>query len=497
VVEYGFSVAHGIQREKGYILIPGLRTSHVAPVLNIGMSAPGWVKFLVSYGYHNKFDFENQNQFNDMVFNRDQGIIFQGIKWRIEDPADPVGFGIGITKLNRTGILDTIHPEHNVIDVSAKLKQGLKKEAISSFNLIFNPGVIARVPQRDIISSLNSAVKLRDPYRTTEIISIVLDTIKKALSRRRKDEQNEIAGTIQGFISITRLLEINPTQITQKDPSILLCKDKPGKIPPRLSPSDIAVIIHEFIRNADDGGLPIVLSFMVFDILGANHFDSPEEALWSAELKLPSRLVIEKYLHKVYSKVTNLLKEKGYSAQFSEREFTSICSTEAIRREAVWWEYNLVLARLEALMRDFVGPYRFKVPWSGTFRNEFIRLAKKPAWIKQAGLVLKRTSQLSKNMISNDIYSLAVSEEDLQGWFGEIQTVLSSNAPIDSQLRLLWKFSETIAETDDDPVANFDAQTDTISLLKDPRNSNPYIQRPVVWDWMRRFQRIWSIKNEI
>jgi hypothetical protein len=80
VVEYGFSVALGIQREKGYVLIPGLRTAHVAPVLNIGMSAPVWVKYLVSYGYHNKFDFENQNQFNDMVFNRDHGIIFQGIK---------------------------------------------------------------------------------------------------------------------------------------------------------------------------------------------------------------------------------------------------------------------------------------------------------------------------------------------------------------------------------------------------------------------------------
>ena len=185
-MEYGFSVALGIQREKGYVLIPGLKTSRVAPILNIGMSAPSWIKFLTSYGYHNKFDFENPGQFNDMVFNRKHGVIFQGLKWRLQDPKDPTGFGIGITKLNKYGILVTTHPERNIRDVSYKLRNSTRKDAIDSFNFAFNQGVISRVKRKDVLSSFDSAANLREPLRSYEVASIFLDTIKNCL----KDNPN-------------------------------------------------------------------------------------------------------------------------------------------------------------------------------------------------------------------------------------------------------------------------------------------------------------------
>jgi hypothetical protein len=494
-MEYGFSVALGIQRQKGYVLIPGLRTSRVAPVLNIGMSAPTWVKYLTSYGYHNNSDFSDPNQFNEMIFNRKSGVLFQGITWRLRDPKDPVGFGIGMSKANRMGILNSIYPEGYIRDVSFKLGASAKKDAIASFGSIFNPGAIARLKQKDLLNSFDIAAKLKEPYRSYEVVSIFVDTIKNAVRDDSLSDQNSIGTTVRGFMLILNLLRLEPAKLTKENPAMLLCDKKPGDIQPQLSPRDIAVIFHEFVQNAESGGLPILLAFIVFDILGATQFRSPEEVLWIAPLKLPSDSRIENYLASLYSRVATLLEKAGYSPQFSNKEFRSVCSPDAVRKEAIWWEYNLVLARLEALMRDFVGPYRFSTPWSGTFKQEYTRLSQKPSWLKQARVVSKRTLQLAKNISTQDVYALAINEENLQGWFRDIQSLIKLDSPVDTQLRLFWKFSEKIAETDDDPVANFDYKTDTIRLHKDPRYTNPYIQRPVLWDWMRRFGRIWSTET--
>lgn len=491
-MDYGFSVATGTQREKGYILIPGLRTSHVAPVINIGMSAPDWIKFITSYAYKENTDLEDPNQINDLIFNPVQGMFFQGLKWRIQDPSDAAGFGIGVNTLNSLGILAGINPEYKIIKVSRKLARNATKDAIKDFVQIFDPGVVAKVSIREIFSQLNTASNLTEPKRTDEVISITIRLIRAALKDKPVQEQNQIAGTIYQFISVLQLLRISPAELTEKDLPFILCMQKPGKIPPHLLPSDIAVIFHELARNADSGGLPILLSFIVSDLLGATKTSSQEEILWEANQKLPSNTRIEQYTRKLFHRIKVLIKRNGFLTQISEEDFVSTCSHAEIRKEAIWWEYNLILGKLEELMRDFVAPYRFDTPWSGKFRREFARLSQDARWIRNTAKVLQKVADLAKNTSSNDLYAVVIEEEELLSWFREIQPLLNPQSPLDTRLKSLWAFSETLSQRDDDPVANYDAKTDTILLHKDPRDTNPYIQRPIVLTWINKFARIWG-----
>jgi hypothetical protein len=490
-VSYGFSVPTGARREKGYILIPGLRTSRVAPVVNIGMSAPDWIKFLVSYAYNEKIDFEDPVQMNDLIFNRSHGLFFQGLKWRIQDPSDAAGYGIGINTLNTIGILAGINPEDKIKNVSQRLSSPMKKEVLHDFFQIFTPSTIAKFLIQDLIISLGCIAEFSEPRRTFELISITVDVLKKAVSALSIQEQNQIAGTIEQFITILELMGVKSTELSEKNLVSLLCLNKPGKIPPHLSPVDIAVIFHELARNAETGGLPIVLSFIVSDILGAHKTASPEEILWEASHRLPSDMRIEQYIKRLYHRMTSLISAKGFSLQLSEDEFLSICSPEEVRKEAIWWEYNLVLGKLEELMRDFVGPYRFQTPWDGKFRKEIIRLSSNTAWNRKANIVLQRTAELANNVSSKDIYIFIIDEEELLAWFRDIQLVLNLNKSLDARFRKLWELSDKLSQNDEDPVANYDINTDTISLHKDPREVNPYIQRPIVYTWIEKFSRIW------
>jgi len=490
-VSYGFSVSTGGKREKGYILVPGLRTSRVAPIVNIGMSAPDWIKFLVSYGYYEKADLEDPLQLNDLIYNRTRGLFFQGLKWRIQDPSDAAGYGIGINTLNRMGILSTINPEEIIKDVSHKLATPIKRGTLQRFFQIFTPSAIAKLSTQDIVKALSHATALPEPKRTYELISICVDVVREFVKSISIPDQNQIAGTIYQFIRILELMGVKSDRISDRSLASLLCLHKPGEIPPHLLPLDIAVIFHEFVLNAETGGLPIVLSFIVSDIHDAYKTASPEDILWQAHRKLPSDVRIEQHVRKLYRRIASLIGSKGFSTQLSEDEFSSICSASEVRKEAIWWEYNLTLGKLEELMRDFVGPYRFQTPWSGKLRKELLRLSNNQSWNRKANIILQKTAELANNVASKDIYAFAIDEDILLVWFREIQSILNSTDSIDSRFRKLWEFSDRLSRTDEDPVANYDASTDTILLHKDPREVNPYIQRPIVYAWVEKFGRIW------
>lgn len=490
-VSYGFSVSIGGKREKGYILVPGLRTSRVAPIVNIGMSAPDWIKFLVSYAYNEKIDLEDPLQLNSLIYNRSQGLFFQGLKWRIQDPSDAVGYGIGINTLNRMGILSTINPEEIIKYVSHKLATPIQQGMLQRFFQIFTPYAVAKLSTQDIVKALSHAAVLPEPRRTFELISISIDVIRESVKNRSIPEQNQIAGTLGQFIRILELMGVKSDRISDKTLTSLLCLHKPGEIPPHLLPLDIAVILHEFVLNAETGGLPIVLSFIVSDLLGAYKTTSPEDVLWEANHRLPSDVRIKQHVRKLYRRIASLIGSKGFSTQLSEDDFSSICSASEVRKEAIWWEYNLVLGKLEELMRDFVGPYRFQTPWRGKLRKEFLRLSHDQTWNRKANIILKKTAELANSVASKDIYAYAIDEEILLVWFREIQSILNSTDSIDSRFRKLWEFSDRLSRTDEDPVANYDASTDSILLHKDPREVNPYIQRPIVYAWVKRFGRIW------
>lgn len=489
-VSYGFSIPTGARREKGYILVPGLRTSRVAPIINIGMSAPDWIKFLVSYAYHQKTSFNDPQQMNDLIFNRTQGLFYQGLKWRILDPSDAAGYGIGINRLNADGILNGINPEETIRAVSQRLALPLIRDVAYSFFEIFSPGVIAGRSTQDLFKPLENIARFSEPKRTYELVSLTVDLIKEALSRTPLSEQNQVAGTIYQFVSLLELVGIKPEEINDKQLTFLLCSHKPGEIPPHLSPIDIAVLFHEIVRNPEGGALPLLHSFAVSDILGAYRTESPEAILWEASHKLPSDNRIERHVERLYQRVTHIVEAKGYRSQISRMEFQSAVSCAGIRNEAIWWEYNLVLGRLEELMRDFVGPYRFQTPWGGKLHNEFVRLASDPAWIAKAKAVLQRTRELANRISSQDTYTLVIDEE-LLGWFREIQTILNSSASLDFKLRRLWEFSNRLSQGDDDPVATYNIKTDTVFLRKDPREDNPFIQRSVVYAWIEKLGRIW------
>lgn len=490
-VSYGFSISIGKKREKGYIIIPGLRTSRVAPIVNIGMTAPEWIKFLVSYAYHEKIDFQDPLQLNDLIYNRSQGLLFQGLKWRIQDPSDAAGYGIGVNTLYRMGVLSTINPEEAIVEVSGRMKAPVKKELLRRFFQIFTPKAVAKVSTDQIARVLNHAALLPPPKRTYELISIVIDIIRECVQGSSVSDQNQVAGTIDQFIRIVELMGLKDCSFSEKSLPSILCSHKPGKIPPNLSPSDVAIILHEFTLNAASGGLPIVLAFIVSDILGAYKTESPEEILWEANHRLPSDVRIEQHVRKLFKRICSLVDSKGFSVQLQENEFSSICSAPDVRKEAVWWEYNLTLGKLEELMRDFVGPYRFQAPWSGKLRKELLRLSKDHNWNRKANLILRRTAELAENVASDDIYAFTIDEEILLVWFREIQSILNSTDKFELRLRRLWEYSDRLSRMDDDPVANYDSSTDTILLHKDPREVNPYIQRPIVYAWTKKFGRIW------
>ena len=490
-VTYGFSLSTGIKRERGYILIPGLRTSHVAPIVNIGMSAPDWIKFLVSYAYYEKADLEDQTQINDLIFNRSHGLFFQGLKWRIQDPSDAAGYGIGINTLNAIGILSGINPEDNIRNISQRLTSPLKKGVAQDFFQAFTPSAVARFQIEDLLKSLNSIAAFPEPRRTFELISIAVDIIREAVKNMPLQEQNQIAGTIYQFIAVLKLMRPESTELSEKQLGFLLCAHRHGSIPPHLSALDVAVIFHEFALNAETGGLPIVLSFIVSDILGAHKTVSPEEVLWEASHRLPSDVKIEQHIRKLYRRMASLVSAKGFSLKLSESDFLAICSCAEVRKEAVWWEYNLVLGKLEEIMRDFVAPYRFQTPWNGKLRKEFIRLSSDPTWNRKANIVLQRTAELANNVSSKDTFAYVIAEEELLAWFREIQPILNSRASLDVRFKQLWEFSERLSQKDEDPVADYDTRIDTIYLNKDPREVNPYIQRPIVYTWIEKFSRIW------
>lgn len=490
-VSYGISAPTGAKREKGYILIPGLRTARVAPVVNIGMSAPDWIKFLVSYAYNEKIDFRDPAQMNRLIFDRSHGLFFQGLKWRIMDPSDAAGYGIGINNLNTLGILAGINPENRIKSVSQKLTSPVRKQVLHDFLQIFTPSTIARFPVEDIFKALNKIAGFSEPRKTFELISITIDIIKESVRTLPIQEQNQIAGTIQQFISILEMMGVKSTEISERDLVSLLGLSKPGEIPPHLSPVDIAVILHELTRNSEMGGLPIVLSFIVSDILGAHRTTSPEEILWEANHRLPSDMRIEQYTRRLHRRIANLINSKGFSTSLSEDEFLSTCSPAEIRKEAIWWEYNLVLGKLEELMRDFVGPYRFQIPWHGKFRKELIRLLSNSAWNRKAHIVLKRIVELANNACSKDMYIFIIGEDELLAWFRDIQLVLNLNKSLEINFKKLWELADRLSKNDDDPVANYDSSTDTISLHRDPREDNPYIQRSIVYEWIEKFSRIW------
>jgi hypothetical protein len=490
-VSYGFSVSTGGKREKGYILVPGLRTSRVAPIVNIGMSAPDWIKYLVSCGYHEKADFRDPLQLNDLIYHRSRGLFFQGLKWRIQDPSDAAGYGIGINTLNRMDIIGTINPEEAIKELSQKLATPIKRGMLQLFFQIFTPSAVAKLSAEDIVKALSQATALPEPKKTFELISISIDVIKESVKNKTIPDQNQIAGTIEQFIKIVELMGVKSDRISSRSLTSLLCMHKPGEIPPNLLPLDIAVIFHEFVLNAEAGGLPIVMSFIVSDILRAYKTASPEEILWEANHRLPSDERIEQHVRKLYRRIASLISSKGFSTQLSEDKFSSICSPSEVRKEAIWWEYNLTLGKLEELMRDFVGPYRFQTPWSGKLRKEFIRLSSDQTWNRKAKVILQRTAELANNVASKETYAFAIDEETLVVWFREIQRILNSTNSIDSRFRRLWEFSDHLSRMDEDPVANYDSSTDMILLHKDPREVNPYIQRPIVYAWVEKFGRIW------
>ena len=202
-MEYGFSVATSSHRERGYILIPGLKTARVAPVINIGMSAPDWIKFLTAYGYYEKVNLEDETQLNNVIFNQSKGMFFQGLKWRIQDPSDAAGFGIGIVTLNDRGILSTRNPERIIANVSSEITKD-EKSAFTDFVRIFTPSVISKTSMKELRSVLKATAMLREPKRTDAIIAITVRLIKEALMDKTVREQNEIAGSIYDFLSIPR-----------------------------------------------------------------------------------------------------------------------------------------------------------------------------------------------------------------------------------------------------------------------------------------------------
>jgi hypothetical protein len=185
-LDYGFSVATGAQRERGYILIPGLRTAHVAPIINIGMSAPDWIKFITSYVSKEKTDLEDPNQMNELIFNPEQGMFFQGLKWRIQDPSDAAGYGIGINTLNSLGILADINPQHRISEVSRELGQNNMKDAMKDFAQIFNPSVFARAPAKEIIGQLKARARGNLHIHNKNELAIAVSAIRKSFDSIRE-----------------------------------------------------------------------------------------------------------------------------------------------------------------------------------------------------------------------------------------------------------------------------------------------------------------------
>lgn len=486
---YGFSVLVSRKRETGYILIPGLRTSRIAPIINIGMSAPDWIKFLISYIHRERVDLSNPTNLNKLIYDRDRGLFFQGLKWRIQDPSDAAGYGIGINTLKKIGILSTINPEKNIKKISIKLVLPIKRKIQELFLQIFSPDTISNISLDKIFNQLDEAARLPEPKRTYELVSILVDVIGESLENKPISEQNEIAGTINQFIRILEMMGVKSWREISKDsPISLLCLQPPGEISPHLSPLDIAEVLHELI---DTEGSPIVMSFLVSDILGANKTSSPEEILWEANYRLPTDRRIEQHVKKFYDRISELIISKGFSTKISKSDFLTLCSASEIRKEAIWWEYNLTLGKLEELMRDFVGPYRYQTPWSGKFKKELLRLTLKKGWNRKASQILKKTEKLANNVVSKEIYTFVIGDDILLSWFREIQPILNSNIAVHLKLRKLWEYSSKFSNIENDPVARFDSTTDTISLLKDPREDNPYIQRNIVYDWMQDFSRIW------
>jgi hypothetical protein len=490
-LQYGFSVATSARRQRGYILIPGMETAHVAPVINIGMSAPEWIKFLTAFAYYEKTNLENETELNNLIFNETNGMFFQGLKWRIQDPSDAAGFGIGIVTLSDAGILATRNPERFISIVSQTVKKDIN-QAFAEFVRIFNPRVIAKSSPKELKSQLKTASSLREPKRTDAIITITVRLIRESLKTKKITDQNEFAGSIYDFLLILKRLGIDPMHLCSEDLATLLCTDKPGKLQPHLLPEDVAVIIHEFVYNHDAGGLPIAMSFIVADILGVANSKSPEIILGEAYRHLPSKSGIERYTKDLYKRIQKVLNAKGFSCKISEAEFTKVCSYEAIRKEAVWWEYNVTLGRLEELMRDFVSPYRWVTPWSGTFRQEFTRLAANTKWLREATVILQNSSNLAKNVSSNSFYHSVIVEPLKLSWFNELQKLANARTPLDSSLKRLWELADIMSQLSRNPVATYDTGTDRIILLRDPRESDPYIQRSIVFTWLRKFSVIWE-----
>ena len=217
--------------------------------------------------------------------------------------------------------------------------------------------------------------------------------------------------------------------------------------------------------------------------------------LGEANRRLPSDASIEKNIRKLYKRIQQLITAKGFACKISEDEFFSICSCDEIRKEAIWWEYNVTLGSLEELMRAFVGPYRDYTPWSGKSRKEFLRLSADPKWLRDASIVLQRTADLAKNVSSNYFYSSVIEEFHLLTWFNDVQPLVNTRLPLDNSFKRLWELTEKMAQLDNNAVANYDTKTDTIMLHRDPRDTDPYIQRSIVFTWLNKFSRVWSTSN--
>lgn len=453
------------------------------------MSAPEWIKFLTAYAFYENIDLKNEKDLNTLIFDKNKGMFFQGLKWRIQDPSDSAGFGIGMVTLSDAGILNTRNPERSIINVSKTIKKD-SDLAYSQFIRIFNPRVISKSSPKEIKKLLKATSTLNESKRNDAIISITIGLIREALKTKSVSDQNDFAGSIYDFIQILNRLRIEPQFLESKDIVTVLCKKKPGYLPPHLLPQDVAVLIHEFVRNSDTGGLPIALSFLTSDILGATNVRSPEHILAEAYRRLPSEAYIDRYLRKMYKRIKATFSSEGFSLTLSEDDFITICSYDEIRKEAVWWEYNITLGRLEEAMRDFVSPYREKVPWSGAFGQQFFRLANNPEWLKETSSILHNIVNLSKNVSTDNFYPEVIQEFQKLTWFYDIQQLVNTQMPLDSLFKRLWELADKMSKLDSNPVASYDSKTGTIMLHRDPREADPYIQRSIVFTWLRKFSII-------
>jgi hypothetical protein len=465
------------------------------------MGRPEWIKYIISTVVHRKLDLSNPIDQNNLIFNEDWGLLLQTFIWKRdawEKDENFTGYGIGSLQIQNSGTLGVLAPNVSsdalcfdiVTDIMSSLKEEKVKPIVQDLRTYFKDSPKSEEMSDRLITIINKPLE----ERKKAIFSMLVWIIDQAIYRSHPSiaDKANVFSVANQFLRIVEDLGASNYENISKV-QLLLCSENPPEIKSSLTSLETAALIYDLLRTNRTSAIP--LSFALYDLIRLNSptasTNDMDELLRTAYGRLPSNDITQRYIDKLYARITSLLSHHIQPTNLmSYCDFASMINPSKLKRVAVLWEYSIIAGELEEMLRAFVSENYQAPPYNFSFSKKYDNMLKEsgPYWQD----IISKFEELAIHVLNDPTYYIAFRTEkeeenllDIPSWFKTVSDGLSTRYTLKDKFETLLTAASQVG-------VSIKYHDDKVTVLKSPSPTHPLIARDAFYQWLRTFEGIWE-----